>query len=192
MTQTPTPDTLSAEITPAANTGIVPATPPARVQLIGIDKDGRLYLYGDTGPGQTVPAVIACQILDVRVVARGGASRYGERDYLEIRMASPMPELQYSMRLPCSGSKAADGSLIVQHSVRSLLGALVTLDLSATAVKLQPKRGHSATFIEVLLHPTEYKPVIAPSIGPTRDDLEAAVDRCRAALGLEPQFPQRP
>jgi hypothetical protein len=192
MTQAPlsAPESNPPGLDPA--TGLVPATPPAQVQLIGISQDGGFYLYGDSGPGQAIAAVIATRILEVSVVRRGATSRFGERDYLDLRMASPMPDLQHALRLPCSGSKSSDGSPIVQHSVRSLLGALVTLDLSVTAVKLQPKRGHTATFIEVLLHPTEYRPVVAFSIGPTRDDLEAAVDRCRASLGLEPQFPHRP
>jgi hypothetical protein len=184
------PDSCALSLDPA--TGLVPATPPALLQLIGIDQSGGFYLYGDSGPGQAVAAVIATRILDVTVLRRGATSRFGERDYLSILMASPMPNLQHALRLPCSGSRGADGSQVTQHSVRSLLGALITLDLSATAVKLQPKRGHTTTFIEVLLHPTEYQPVIAPSIGPTRDDLEAAVDRCRVSLGLEPQFPNRP
>lgn len=189
MTQSPlqAPDSTG----PGPATGLVPATPPAHLQLIGISQEGELYLYGDSGPGQSVAAVIATRILEIGIVRRGATSRFGERDYLDIRMASPLPDLFHSLRLPCSGSKGVDGTPVTQHSVRSLLGALITLDLSDTAVKIQPKRGHTATFIEVLLHPTEYRPVIASSIGPTRDDLEAAVDRCRASLGLEPQFPHR-
>lgn len=172
--------------------GIIPASPQITTTTIGINKDGQFYQYGDSpqAPGPVVPALGTPRVLDVQIVTRGNdTSRYGTRDYLELRTMGETPDRHYLLRLPCQGGKTADGRFTVQHSVRSVLGALCELDLQDTAVKLEPVRGREATFIHVSLDPAGQQRVIAPSIGPSRADLEIAVDRCRSSLGLPPQFP---
>jgi hypothetical protein len=163
--------------------GLAPRSPDVTTHVIGISQDGELYLYGDSpsAPGPIVPAIVAMRILDVVVVTRGvEGSRYGQRDYLDVRLLTDVPSVQYILRLPTQNG---------QWSYRSLLGALMTLDLAATALKIEPRRGKVATFLQVSLDPEGINRVNAPAIGPDRDDLEVAVDRCRALLGLEPQFP---
>lgn len=170
--------------------GILPATPAPRLIRFGF-KDGGFHRYGDNGPGQPVEAIATPGLIDLRIVQRGVGSRYGLRDYLDVRMYAPVPSAQFILSLPCGGHVSAgdpSGARRTQHTVRSLLGALITLDLSCTALKLQTKQGRAATFIVVLLHPTEYDPVVAPSIGPTRAELEQAIDTCRASLGAEPLY----
>lgn len=172
--------------------GILPASPRPVVTTIGISQDGCFYQYGETAqtPGPIVPALGTPRLLDVQIVTRGKeGSRYGTRDYLEVRMAGETPERQYLLRLPCQGGKTRDGNFTIQHAVRSLLGALTELDLQAVGVKLEPIRGREATFVQVSLDPEGQQRLVAPSIGPSRVDLEIAVDRCRASLGLPPQFP---
>lgn len=162
--------------------GLLPASPQRQATVIGINQDGRFYLYGPsaTERGPEIEAVMGV-ILGVGISTHGTPeSRYGERDYLDVRIQSPTPSLQYLLRLP-----AHQG----QWSYRSLLGALQCVELSATALKIEPVRGREATFIQVSLDPEGFDRVIAPAIGPERSDLEDAIDACRRLLGLEPQFP---
>lgn len=173
--------------------GILPAPPTITTTTIGIDDDGRFYKYGDTPAkdkrGPIVPALGTPRILDVQIVTRGKGSEYGERPYLAVRVMGETPDLHYLLRLPCGGSYNTRGQFSIQHSVRSLLGVLCELDLQDTAVMLVPKSGKTTTFIHVFLDPAGQQQVQAPSIGPSRADLEIAVDRCRRSLGLPPQFP---
>lgn len=173
---------------------VVPAEPDPELTVVGINADGELYIYGDTAasPGPVVPAVLGC-VVDVTISQHGGSSRYGLRDYLDLRMLAPIPGTGFILRLPCrAASHPLTGALRTPWSVRSLLGALKGLDLTATAVKLQTKRGDQATFFRVFPHQPdgiELAEVRAEAIGPTRDDLEIAIDRIRRGLGLHPLFP---
>lgn len=150
------------------------------LRVFGISQGGEFYEYGDTPatPGPVVPALCGV-ITTIEVVSRGEASRYGLRDYLELRLATPDPAHQLLLRLPCNQG---------QWSYRSLLGALEQLDLQATALKLEAVRGRAATFIAVALDPEGLQRIKADAIGPDRSDLEISVNRLRAALGLPPQF----
>lgn len=162
--------------------GILPASPRRESTLVGISQEGQFYLYGPTPsqPGPTIEALMGV-VTDVSVGSRGGeGSRYGARDYLDVRLQAPDPSIQYVIALPAHRS---------QWSYRTLLGALLVLDLSATALKLEPTRGREeATFIQVSLDPEGRQRVIAEAIGPDRNDLEIAVNACRRNLNLEPQF----
>jgi len=107
----------------------------------------------------------------------------GERDYLNLLLQSKVPTVHYRLLIPAYSG---------QNHYRSLLGCLVSLDLSATAVKLEPKRGdknENVTFIRVFLDEHGFFEVKAPQIGPKAVDLQIAVDACRRSLGLPPQFP---
>ena len=68
-----------------------------------------------------------------------------------------------------------------------MLGALVTLDLQASAVKLEAKRGREATFFQVSRDHAGLDLVRSQCIGPDAADLRIAVDRLRRSLGLPPQ-----
>jgi hypothetical protein len=169
-------------------------TPASSIKLhaVGINKDGEFYLYGDSpaSPGPVVPA-IAGRIISLSVHQYGGSSRYGLRDYLDLIVISDVPTHRAVLRLPCSGSQHRDtGVPHTPWSVRSLLGALAMLDLTATSVKLQPKRGREATFIQVFPRDSygDETELRAEPIGPSRDDLEIAVNRLQQALHLQPQF----
>lgn len=179
---------------PSTPAWIVPPTPELETTAVGISADGDLYIYGDTpqAPGPIVPALVA-SLLEVSVSQHGAASRHGLRDYLELRMATPLPDTQIVLRLPCKGTVSpSTGLTSTPWSVRSLLGALLSLDAPDTAVKLQTKRGTSATFFRVFPYDTdgnELPEVHAEAIGGSRDDLEIAVDSIRKRLGLPSLFP---
>jgi hypothetical protein len=91
----------------------------------------------------------------------------------------PDPTTQNVLRLPANRG---------QWSYRTLLGALLALDLQATAVKIEARRGREATFLRVATDAAGLQVVNAPAIGPNRNDLEIAVDRIRRNLGLDPLY----
>lgn len=175
--------------------GLLPPSIDPELKLIGLNPDGQLYFYGPSprDPGPVIDRAIGGLILDVSISqhgqagSRGGTSWSGDRDHLDVRLQTPVPNLLHLLRLPAHNG---------QWHYRSLLGALVTLPLSDTAVKLEAKRGKEATFFQVSLDPEGLHRVQAPTIGPGRDDLEIAVNACRRALGLPPQrcdrFPADP
>lgn len=170
-----------------------PATPERSYTTVGISPEGELYIYGETAatPGPTVPSVIGV-VLDVQVSQHGGASRYGIRDYLDLYLGTVIPGECVVLRLPCQARPNLEtGALQTPWSVRSLLGALLSLDLQETAIKLQTKRGNATTFFRVFPHTpegVEQPEVRAESIGPATDDLQVAVNRLRVDLGLPPLF----
>lgn len=172
---------------------MVPASPDPSYTTIGIDKDGQLYVYGDTpaSPGPIVPAILG-QVTGLTIEQHGEGSRYGLRPYLALYLATPIPGEILNLRLPCQEKPGPSGEGSTPWSVRSLLGALLELDLPATAVKLQTKRGNAATFFRVIPHDhagTELPDVRAQGIGPRFGDLEIAVDHLRKGLGLPPLTP---
>lgn len=190
---TTTQDTTSA-LAPATELPgwVVPASPESRYTTVGISVDGELYLYGETAasPGPVIPALLGV-VTSATVNTHGTGSRYGSRDYLELLLATPIPGEFVQLNLPCKENPTPDGGSSTPWSVRSLLGALLELDLPNTAIKLQTKRGTSATFMRVIPHDasgTEQPDVRAESIGPSRDDLEIAVNHIRASLGQQPLF----
>lgn len=172
---------------------VVPAAPEPEQTVVGINAEGKLYIYGETAqtPGPVVPAVYGC-ITNIAITQRGGGSRYGLRDYLDLRLLAPIPGTGFLLRLPCKGAPhPTSGERRTPWSVRSLLGALFELDLTATAVKLQTRRGNETTFFRVIPHTPdgiELPELRAEAIGPSRHDLEIAVNRIRANLNLQPAF----
>jgi hypothetical protein len=164
--------------------GILPASADStQYRCIGINQAGELYLYGPTPrePGPTVPALmgLVCDCLITQhgeAGARGGNAWDASRDHLTLRLLAPDPTIQNVLRLPANRG---------QWSYRSLLGALVTLDLRSTAVKIEPRKGREATFFRVSTDARGLNVVTAPGIGPERSDLEIAVDHVRRNLGLE-------
>lgn len=173
--------------------GLLPASLDVTTKTIGITKDGVLYFYDDSynpddSERHTVEA-IGGLILDIELVTKGETSKYGPRPYVSLRLQSPTPLLHYVLSLPAKPSlNTRTNEMQTPWSIRSLLGALITLDLQDLAVKIEAKRGREATFIQVSLDPLGEQRVIEPSIGPSRSDLEEAIDACRRSLGLEPQF----
>jgi hypothetical protein len=179
-------------LSPDAPSWIVPATPSIEYTTVGINRDGDLYIYGSTAssPGPLVPAVRGC-LAGIQISTHGSGSRYGERDYLELLMIAATPGTGFVLRLPCGSTSSITGHWSNTWAVRSLLGALMELDLSATAVKLQTKRGREATFFQVYPHDPEGRElpeVRGTSIGPSRDDLEIAINRVRSLLGQPALF----
>lgn len=175
----------------AGSDGTLPASPAPEVHVYGVNRDSQLYRYGDSAarPGPTVEAICGLPF-DLRVVTLGAGSGYGEREYLELRMLSPMPNAQCWLRLPCWRKKPAPDVKPFPWGARSLLSALLAIDVSTTAVKLEAIRGSKAgaTLIRVSLDAEGMQRVTADPIGPDREDLEGAVDRIRRSLGLPPQF----
>lgn len=193
MTDAPPLDSPEALVAPpATGFGITTRTPRPEVRRIGVTQQGSWYLYGatpDDPDRQPVEAVATPRITDVRVVSRGKGSSFGRRDYLDVTMIGETPAVRYVLSLPCL-MRSSDGKrLPTQRSVRSLLGALLTIDqLAATPLKLEPSRGKKATFTNVFFDPAGERPVTGEDIGPDETDLHRAVNNVRARLGLSPQF----
>lgn len=172
---------------------VVPATPQRNYTTVGISADGELYIYGDTAaaPGPVVPALVGV-VLDVLISQHGGGSRYGLRDYLDVHLGAPIPGEIIVLRLPCQArANAQSGQLQTPWTVRTLLAALLSLDLRETAVKLQTRRGTATTFFQVFPYSeqgAEQPEIIVDAIGPSADDLEIAVNAARSQLDLSPQF----
>ena len=173
----------------ATNDGIIAASDrELQFRVIGINQQGELYVYGPTPstPGPAVPALMGL-VCDISITqhgnpgSRGGNSWEAGRDHLSLRLLPPAPTIHNVLRLPANRG---------QWSYRSLLGALLTLDLRATAVKIEPHRGREATFLRVSTDAKGLNVVTAPAIGPSRDDLEIAVDRIRRNLGLPDLYAQ--
>lgn len=171
---------------------VVPATPSLSLTTLGINRDGDLYIYGETAasPGALVPAVRGC-VASIAISTHGATSKYGPREYLDLTMAAATPGTGFLLRLPCGSNSPTNGTWNSTWAVRSLLGALMEIDLSCTAVKLQTKRGREATFFQVYPYDSEGRElpeVRATSIGCSLDDLEVAVNHVRAMLGQPAQF----
>jgi len=179
-----------ATLDPALPSWVVPATPEPDITTVGIAASGFLYIYGETAdkPGPECPAIIGAPV-GVDITFHGENSRYGSRPYLDLVLLTPINS-QVLLRLPCRGSTdPATGEQQTPWSVRSLLGALTSLDMPDTAVKLQTKVGRSATFFRVFPIDTdgiEQPEVRATAIGPSIDDLEIAVNHLRRAFGQPP------
>jgi hypothetical protein len=175
--------------------GLCPASPQATIKAIGVDS-GRLYYYSEH-PGSArdyLPegqSAIYGAILDVSVAKYGkagerkGTKWEADRDHLSLLIQSPTIGIQYRLLLPAHAS---------QVSYRTLLGHLTTLDLRATAVKLEAKPGNTAgvTIFHVFLDPVglPQNQVKGTWIGGDLADLQIAVDACRRSLALPPQFPE--
>jgi len=170
------------------------ATPEPERTLVGINHLGELYIYGESPeqPGPSVPALVGL-VTDVAITRHGASSRYGLRDYLDITLQTPIPDVQVILRLPCKAARhPVSGELLIPWSVRSLLAALQTISLSSTAVKLQTRRGSVATFFRVLPFSSEgieLPEIRCEAIGGSRDDLQIALNHIRIQLGLPPLFP---
>jgi hypothetical protein len=186
ITLDPTSALTSLQPFAVAADGLLPASAEVELRLIGLNPDGELYFYGPSPkqPGTTIHGAIGGLVLDISISRHGQAGQRGDvrwdgdRDHLDVRLQTPVPNLVHLLRLPAHRS---------QWHYRSLLGCLATLPLSDTPVKLEAKRGRDATFFQVSLDPEGQQRVTAPTIGPSRDDLEIAVNACRRALGLPPQ-----
>lgn len=174
---------------PAPRFGLAKRTPKPEVRRIGVTTTGEWYLYGATASDNDrtpVEAVLTPRILDVAVNVRARTSKFGPRPYLDVIMLGETPSIRYALSLPCT--YISNGVRRTPHSVRSLLGCLVTLELADTPLKLEPSRGNAANFTNVYLDPDGLQPVRATKIGDDECALQQAVDACRRKLGLPPQF----
>lgn len=189
------PDSTTPELQPLTLPAwAVQATPDVERNLVGMSRSGDFYAYGDSPdqPGPLVPALVGV-VTDITISQHGATSRYGLRDYLDVTLQTPIPDVQVLLRLPCKASPhPVSGELLIPWSVRSLLAALQTIQLSETAIKIQPRKGTATTFIRVMPFSPEgiEQPEIrCEAIGGSRDDLDISVNHLRSQLGLPPLFP---
>lgn len=178
---------------------IAPVTEPPSYTSVGINRDGELYLYGETHtrPGPTIPAVRG-YLLDITIKQRATRGLGGPRNYLETTLASPTRTDHFVLRLPCKANQdEASGQLRTPYPVRTLLGGLRSLlhagtEMDATAIKLQTRRGQQGwkpTFVQLFPYDTagnELAEVRAEPIGPGEYYLFAVVNEIREALGRPP------
>lgn len=167
----------------AASDGILPASDSQPLyRLIGISQEGQFYHYGPTPdqPGEIVPALMGL-VCDIAITrhgtpgSRGGNAWDGSREHLSLRLLPPSPTVHNVLRMPAHRG---------QWHYRSLLGALLELDLRTTPIKVEPRAGRATTFIQVATDVKGVNVVRAEPIGPDIEDLEAAVDKVRQGLGL--------
>jgi hypothetical protein len=181
-----------ALITQPARFGLSTKTIKPTVHRVGVSQDGEWYLYGETAKTKDrtpVEALATPRILDIQVVVRATrTSDFGPRPYLDVTMLGETPAIRYVLTLPCAFVDQRTGGRHTPSAVRSLLGCLITLDLAATPLKLEPSRGTKANFTNVYLDPDGLQQVRAERIGDGEADLQSAVDACRRKLGLAPQF----
>lgn len=173
----------------------VEPSPESTIATVGLNADGEFYLYGDS-PDQPGPVLQAIRgaVVGMTIIQLGGNSRFGLRDYLEVRMVSDAPTEEFRLLLAAKPSpNIRTGQLQLPWSVRSLLGCLIRLDLNATPVKLSPKRGAAALFIRVIPCSSDWSELPecrAIPIGPEVSDMASAVNAIRGSLAL-PALPPR-
>jgi hypothetical protein len=179
-----------ATIDPALPAWVVPANPEPEITTVGLSATGSLYIYGENAnnPGPECPAIVGAPV-GIDITVHGKGSKHGLRPYLDLVLLTPINS-QVLLRLPCKEGLNMEGTRVqTPCSVRSLLGALTSLDMPDVAVKLQTKRGRSATFFRVFPIDSdgfELPEVRATAIGHTVDDLEIAVNHLRRAFGQPP------
>lgn len=154
------------------------ASPPQPI-TVGINANAQFYPYDHQ---QVILPELRGAIVGLRLIQQGGNTNSGPRDYLEVNMISDVPVQLFRLRLPAQ--RPADGGTSLPNSVRSLLGALLVLDLTAQAVKLTARKGggrsndRKPTFINVCACGPNWESVSqvrAEPIGNTRSDMLQAI-----------------
>lgn len=162
-----------------------PTPPPPQPTTIGISVNAQFYQYDF--PNVILPEIRGA-IVGLRVIQLGGNTESGPRDYLEVSMISDIPTEHFRLLLPADerpvGGDTAQSS--IPNSVRTLLGALLLVDLTAQAVKLTARKGDGRaanrrpTFINVSAYGHDWEsiaPVRAQPIGRSKADMLAAINQ---------------
>lgn len=77
-----------------------------------------------------------------------------------------------------------------QEHYRALLPKLKVVNLPEQSLVIQPKLGHTATFMDVFVNGDQNKSVYAISLDKSDDALNETVNDIRYQLGLQPQYPE--
>lgn len=171
-----------------------PTPPPPQPMTIGININAQFYLYDS----EVILPELRGAIVGLQLIQQGGNTELGPRDYLEVNMISDVPVQQFRLRLP-AGEKPVDGDpghASIPNSVRSLLGALLMLDLSAQAVKLTARKGDGRTknrrptFINVCACGQDWESIAqvrAEPIGRSRDAMVQAIAQINQSISFQAQ-----
>ena len=175
---------------PPVNTGIV---------RYGLDPNARFYQYGDSyrevDPDSVMKygeALVFDRLLGLQIASRA-------HEYLDLGFLSGGTACILS--LPCGGRiDPGTGKLSLQLPVRSLMGALSTLDLSGISGTLSARLGNRPSasnraprFIDIHVH--DIMPELpglshakAPMIDNSREELLESVEYCRSMFGRHNQL----
>jgi hypothetical protein len=174
--------------TPQAPRFVCEPTPELNLARIGLSSDARFYRWSDTfnrdpSPEDVYPALRGL-VHGVSLATRGAGSQYGARPFVDVTFDAGDGE----GFVLCLAAGKPDQ---VSWPVRSLLGALSWLDcdLPSTILKLQPKAGERANFIQAFPYTAggqELPEIRAEAIGGSTYALEVAVNRLRKILGQAP------
>ena len=157
---------------------------------IGIDVSARFYLYDHH---DVILPEIRGAITALRLIQLAAGTDSGPRDYLEVSMISDVPTQPFRLLLPAQ-ERPVDGNsghASIPNSVRSLLGALLVLDLTAQAVKLTARKGEGRakdrrpTFINVCACGPDWESISqvrAEPIGHSKADILEAVAQINQAF----------
>jgi hypothetical protein len=156
----------------------------------GIDVRGNFYPYDRR---DLVIPEIRGAITGLRLIQLAGNTESGPRDYLEVRMIFNTPAKQFRLLLPAD-ERPVDrepGQVSTSNSIKSLLGALLVLDLTTQAVKLIASKGEGRvknrkpTFINVCVCGPDWKSIAqvsAKNIGGSKADMVAAIAQINQSL----------
>lgn len=171
-----------------------PTPSPPQPMTIGIDVNARFYLYDHQ---DVIFPEIRGAVTGLRVIQLAGNTDSGPRDYLEVSMVSDVPTQQFRLLLPAN-ERPVDGNsghASIPNSVRSLLGALLVLDLSAQAVKLTARKGEGRvknrrpTFINVCACGPDWESIAqirVEPIGHSKTDMVEAIAHINQTLQQVP------
>jgi len=156
----------------------------------GIDIKGNFYPYDRR---DLVIPEIRGAITGLRLIQLAGNTDSGPRDYLEVRMIFNAPAKQFRLLLPAD-ERPVDrepGHVSTPNSIKSLLGALLVLDLTTQAVKLITSKGEGRvknrrpTFINVCVCGPDWESIAqvsAKNIGGSKADMVAAIAQINQSL----------
>jgi hypothetical protein len=167
-----------------------PTPPPLQPMTIGIDPLANFYLYDRK---DVIFPEIRGAITALRLIQLAGNTESGPRDYLEVRMISGAPTQPFRLLLPAD-ERPVDrepGKVSTSNSIKSLLGALLVLDLTTQAVKLITSKGEGRvknrkpTFINVCVCGPDWESIAqvrAENIGGSKADMVAAIAQINQSL----------
>lgn len=162
----------------------------------GLHQDGHLYQWGDSYGNPRVRYAQDDALPFQRIAAVQLMQLH--RECLSIGFV--MDGRPCALILPANGSQDPEREFRSTLPVRSLLGALRTLDLSGVSGTISARLGKPAASNRkprwIDIHINDAMPELPglslirePLIGPTRRDLELSIDDCRTSLHLPLQFP---
>jgi len=176
-----------------------PAEPT--IHRFHISSGGKFYIHQEVAskdiPQDAIWSKLTGQIFDIEPYVTTKATNFKPEGSVTLKVLA-IPEDQtveneaWQLELPCTyfDKRSQTWTRFQTCHYRSLLDKLQNVDLRDRAVTLQPKAGHSTSFINVFLDDFCRVPVSGGSIPKGQEAFEEAVNSIRAGLGLPPLKPE--